>query len=82
MRMEVGMELFEKVTGHCEIRGKDVDILMVQLKKSKQKAGVRTPVRCQSSSECPRSAFCRFVNPLTTRLPVNLDGGGRDAEAS
>ena len=76
------MSLMEKVTGHCEIRGRDVEIVMVKLKKSKQKEAVLTPLRCQSSSECSRSSFCRFVNPLTTRMPVNLTGGDGEAEAS
>lgn len=75
------MEMFEKVTGLCEIRKTQVEILFVKLKKAKQKVGVRTPIRCQSSGECPRSAFCKFVNPLTTRIPVNLDGE-KPAEAS
>lgn len=75
------MELFEKVSGHCDIRGCQVEILMVKLKKSKQKAGTLTPVRCQSSGECSKSSFCRFVNPLTTRIPVDL-AGASEAEAS
>lgn len=77
------MELFEKVTGHCQLRDSDVEILFVTLKKSKQKAGVRTPIRCQSASECSRSSFCKFVNPLTNRIPVDLgDNGQKPAEAS
>lgn len=68
------MELFEKVAGHCEIRDKEVEILMVKLKKGKgARAGVLTPVRCQSAAECAKSSFCRFVNPLTTRIPVKMD---------
>jgi len=74
------MELFEKISGHCEIRGCQVEILMVKLKKSKQK-GALTPIRCQNSGDCPKSSFCKFVNPLTTRIPVNLDVAG-EAEAS
>ncbi|MCC8190707.1 MAG: hypothetical protein LIP77_08750 [Planctomycetes bacterium] len=73
------MELVETVTGHCEIRNQQVELLMVVLKKAKHKPGSRTPLRCQSSGECPKSSFCRFVNPLTTRIPVNLDSA---AEAS
>lgn len=77
------MDLFEKVTGHCQLRDKDVEILFVKLKKSKQKEAVRTPMRCQNSGECPRSSFCKFVNPLTTRIPVDLGQGGENpAEAS
>lgn len=66
------MDVFEKVIGNCEIRGKEVEIVLVNLKKSKSQAGTRTPVRCQNSHECSKSSFCRFVNPLTTRVPVDL----------
>lgn len=76
------MELFEKARGRCEIRGMDVEILMVTLKKTKQKEGTKTPVRCQSASECPKSSFCRFVNPLTTRIPVDFGTEQKEAEAS
>lgn len=73
--------MFEKVTGHCEILGKEVEIFMVRLKKGKKKEATLTPVRCQCSSQCAKSVFCRFVNPLTTRLPVKLDTAS-EAEAS
>ena len=67
------MELFNSLSGFCEIHKKNVEVLMVKLKKTKGTDGALTPVRCQSASECPRSSFCRFVNPLTTRLPVVFD---------
>lgn len=74
------MELLEKVGGHCEIRGMAVEILMLKMKKAKQKEECRTPVRCQNSSSCPKSSFCRFVNPLTTHLPVKFaDAPGAEA---
>ncbi len=66
------MEMFEKVSGHCQVRELDVDILFVSLKKGKTKQGAKTPIRCQSSNECPRSTFCKFVNPLTNHIPVDL----------
>ncbi len=75
------MELFEKLVGRCEIRGADVEITMIKMKKARQKNAVLTPFRCQHSSECAKSSFCRFVNPLTTRLPVAFKQGG-EAEAS
>ncbi|MCC8107444.1 MAG: hypothetical protein LIQ30_00020 [Planctomycetes bacterium] len=66
------MDAFEKVAGHCQLRDIDVDILYVKLKKTKGKAGGKTPLRCQSSTECPRNSFCKFVNPLTNHIPVDL----------
>lgn len=77
------MEMFEKVGGHCQVRGCGVEILFVKLKKSKGKTGAKMPIRCQSSAECPRNTFCKFVNPLTNHMPVELPKiGGKSAEAS
>lgn len=67
------MEMFEKITGHCQERGHEVDILFVNLKKGKTKQGAKTPIRCQSANECPRSTFCKFVNPLTNHIPVDME---------
>ncbi len=66
------MDMFEKVQGHCQLRNCEVEILYVTLKKGKSKNGVKTPVRCQNAGECPRSSFCKFVNPLTTHFPVDM----------
>lgn len=68
------MEMFEKVTGHCHERDHEVDILLVNLKKGKTKQGAKTPIRCQSSNECPRNTYCKFVNPLTNHIPVDMEG--------
>ena len=74
--------MFEKVTGHCQLRNGAVELLFVNLKKGKGKEGTKTPIRCQSSAECPKSAFCKFVNPLSNRIPVDLGGGEqKSAEA-
>ncbi|MCD8352387.1 MAG: hypothetical protein LUC93_17420 [Planctomycetaceae bacterium] len=74
--------MFDKVSGHCRIRESMVDILFVKLKKAKAKAGAKTPIRCQSSNECPRSVFCKFVNPLANHIPVDFADGTGTAEAS
>lgn len=58
-----------------------VEIVFVDLKKGKAKDSVKTPLRCQSSAECPRSAFCKFVNPLSNRIPVDFGPAGDTAEA-
>ncbi len=66
------MNLIEKVKGFCEIQNQQVEILMIKVKKGKSKEETRTPVRCQNAGSCQRGSFCRFVNPLTTRLPVDF----------
>ncbi len=72
--MEKGsMEFFEKVSGHCHERNHNVDILFVNLKKGRAKQGAKTPIRCQSANECARSTYCKFVNPLTNHIPVDME---------
>lgn len=75
------MDLMEKVAGRCQVRDRDVDIYFIKLKKNKMKQGAKTPIRCHCSAECPRSTFCKFVNPLTNHIPVDF-GDGKSAEAS
>lgn len=69
--------MFEKVSGHCQLRNISVEVVFVDLRKGKAKDGVKTPVRCQSASECPKSAFCKFVNPLSNRIPVDFGGAAK-----
>ncbi|MDR1612694.1 MAG: hypothetical protein LBT97_07910 [Planctomycetota bacterium] len=77
------MELFDRKRGYCEIHGAFVQILLLKQKKIRQKSPAPIPVRCQNSPACGRSVFCRFVNPLTTRLPVDFSRPEADpAEAS
>lgn len=64
------MSPFNSVSGFCGIQNKNVEVLMIKLKTKQKKNDAMTPVRCQNASECPKSSFCRFVNPLTTRMPV------------
>lgn len=50
-----------------ELKG-TVEVL-VESKKGK----VRNPVSCTKAFECSRTTFCRFVNPLTTRIPLVME---------
>lgn len=77
------MDLFDRKRGYCEIQDAFVEILLLKQKKNRQKNPAPAPVRCQNSAACPKSVFCRFVNPLTTRLPVDFSRPEADpAEAS
>ncbi|MBN1257013.1 MAG: hypothetical protein JXA52_04840 [Planctomycetes bacterium] len=42
--------------------------------EEKKKTGELTYkfLRCGHSSKCCKSTFCRFVNPLTTRNPLEI----------
>ena len=80
------MELINHARGFCEIRQQEVEILMLKMRKAKGKTAAMTPLRCQNAAGCPKGSFCRFVNPLTTRLPVVFADPsakpGESAEAS
>lgn len=60
---------------YCAVRETTVEAVVEESRKGKGKdAGVRHAfLRCSQSKECPKSTFCRFVNPLTTRNPLSLD---------
>ena len=65
--------MFEKVTGRCQLKNSSVEILYAALTKGKPgAAATKTPIRCTASAECPKSAFCKFVNPLSNRIPVDF----------
>lgn len=64
--------MFEKIAGQCQLRGETVEVLFVDLKKSGKSS--KTPVRCMSAGACEKSAFCKFVNPLSNRIPVDFSG--------
>ena len=36
-------------------------------------------LRCERSVQCPKTTFCRFVNPLTTRSPLVFGSGAPPA---
>lgn len=74
------MELFDKVVGYCEIRGAEVEIVLVKMKGGRRKTATPLPLRCQGAAQCAKGSFCRFVNPLTTRLPVDIQAAlGKNA---
>lgn len=58
--------MIEKKDLFCQLREENVEAL-VENKRGKEP----TPVSCTKMIECDRTAFCRFVNPLTTRNPLS-----------
>ena len=61
--------MFEKKDAFCAVANA---VAKVWCRKA---APGETPrvLRCENSPQCPRTAFCRFVNPLTTRSPLSFD---------
>ena len=65
--------MFNSIKAYCELKKEEVEIAMVKLKRVKTKSGMLTPVSCTGSPGCDRGCYCRFVNPLTTRLPASVE---------
>ena len=48
----------------CTIINKTVDVWVEQVRKTKVVRG------CSNCFICPKTTFCRFVNPLTVQNPL------------
>jgi len=62
---------------NCQIRQEAVCVTYMQMPHARgfraKTAPEKRPLACACSADCPRTAFCRMVNPLTTRLPFDLN---------
>ena len=74
--------MIEHCRGFCEVKNQIVEIMVNKQKNTKTKQLMLTPLRCLQAGGCPRTTFCKMVNPLTTRLPVNLDANNDQSVAS
>jgi hypothetical protein len=57
---------------YCQVCEEEVQAMVEQRKvrRAGQTMTVKTPLSCERVKVCPRTAFCRFVNPLSTRNPL------------
>ena len=63
--------MIEKRKLHCSLKNKTVESLVeIRKAKSGQPGEEVLPLNCVAAMTCPRTTFCRFVNPLTTRNPL------------
>jgi hypothetical protein len=67
-----GLPVIEKQPMFCNEREAVVDVLVEKAKprRGSTQSAACTPIHCNAVAECPRTTFCRFVNPLTTRNPL------------
>ena len=61
-----------KKRAFCQACAEQVDVMV-----DGNGAGSRRPVRCMRAGQCPRTEACRFVNPLTVRVPLTWDAPAR-----
>lgn len=55
---------------YCTQRETMVEVLVESQSQGKNARQKKRPVSCARACECPKTTFCRFVNPLTTRNPL------------
>ncbi len=65
-------------SGLCEVRNERVRLT---LNKPARGAAPAIALACSHMRTCPRTAFCRLVNPLTVRVPVRFGALGPAAAA-
>ena len=68
----------------CQAKKATVQALVQETKKGKGK-NVEVSYKvlsCDNSRTCEKSLFCRFVNPLTTRVPLEVAAAEEPAQAS
>lgn len=53
----------------CQETGKTVQAL-VETRNPGKPSEVKEPLSCTQMAACAKTTFCRFVNPLTTRNPL------------
>ncbi|MCX7934377.1 MAG: hypothetical protein N3A66_03860 [Planctomycetota bacterium] len=75
--------MIKKIKAHCSIRQTAVEALVEDSKARVGKETVlrRIPLSCGRVAECPKTTFCRFVNPLTTRNPLSLEEAEAESAA-
>lgn len=68
----------------CEIRNGTVVAIVEESPtgRGRSRRITRHPIACTGVGSCPRTTFCRFVNPLTTRNPLRLPEVAAPADAA
>jgi hypothetical protein len=67
---------------YCSVLEESVEAIVEESSAGRGKGAAvrRAFLRCSRSGVCSKSAFCRFVNPLTTRNPLSLERPGVERE--
>ena len=65
-----------KQHAHCQICDEQVDVMV------DGRAAARRPLKCLRADRCARTEACRFVNPLTVRVPLSWEASPVPARAS
>lgn len=66
--------MIDKKNCFCALQEKEVTAIVEEIAKGKGKNSevIRTYLNCDSATTCNKEIFCKFVNPLTTRIPLQV----------
>jgi hypothetical protein len=64
--------MIRKEQAFCTERRVVVEALLEETRVGKAKTAQKVPLACTRMGECAKTAFCRFVNPLTMRVPLQM----------
>lgn len=64
--------MMQKRTMYCTLKETNVEAMVMEKRQGRGANATTTdmPLSCQNAKSCERTTFCRFVNPLTTRVPL------------
>jgi len=68
--------MIAKQSALCQICNEQVDVMV------DSKAAARRPLKCLRADRCAKTEACRFVNPLTVRVPLVWEASPAPACAS
>ena len=62
--------MISKEVMFCAEQKAPVGVLVETVKAGRGKSATPHAIGCSNAHNCKRTVFCRFVNPLTVRLPL------------
>ncbi len=56
----------------CDTKAIEVMAIVEEISKTRKKSDgtIITYLNCDNAKSCDKETFCKFVNPLTTRIPL------------
>jgi hypothetical protein len=57
---------------YCALNEKEIVAIVEESKAKGSKETVYTYLTCENASECDRETFCKFINPLSNRIPIKV----------
>ena len=62
--------MISKTIMFCTEQKATVDVLIEKIKLGRNSSAQTQAIGCNNAHKCKHTVFCRFVNPLTMRIPL------------